>query len=101
MHEYSMGEDLFGLAKTAHPELVHMDRELRLLGRLYDLYTEVLMRIGQYEEVMWTDLEPDRLESGLQDFSQRCRKMPKGLRDWPAYQVTPHPTAPFATPRWA
>ena len=42
-----MGEDLFGLTQTPQPELQAIDRGLRRLARLYNLYTEVLLCFGR------------------------------------------------------
>ena len=80
-----MGEDLIGLIQTPQPELQAVDRGLRLLAHPYNLYTEVLLCIGRWEGVLWTKMDCELLEMGLEDSAARCRKMPKGPRGWPAY----------------
>ena len=59
--EYAVGEDLFGLTQTPRPDVQAMDRELRLLARLYNPYTEVLLNIGRWEEVLWTKMDCELL----------------------------------------
>lgn len=46
-----MGQRLFNLGVTEYPELDFMEEELGLLGRLYNLYSDVIRTINEYEEV--------------------------------------------------
>jgi hypothetical protein len=41
--------------------------------------------VDRWEEVLWTKMDCERLWMGLGDLAARCRKMPKGPRDWPAH----------------
>eukprot|EP01062_Namystynia_karyoxenos_P079539 TRINITY_DN8407_c0_g1_i1.p1 TRINITY_DN8407_c0_g1~~TRINITY_DN8407_c0_g1_i1.p1 ORF type:complete len:4892 (+),score=1969.11 TRINITY_DN8407_c0_g1_i1:217-14892(+) len=84
--EYRMGEELFGLPTTQYPEMERIDRELKLLARLYDLYTEVLTHIQRYEEVPWGDIDLDTMREAFRGFKDRVKRMPRGLRDWQAYR---------------
>eukprot|EP00756_Hemistasia_phaeocysticola_P023814 Hpha_TRINITY_DN15915_c5_g14::TRINITY_DN15915_c5_g14_i1::g.73298::m.73298/K10408/DNAH; dynein heavy chain, axonemal len=83
--EYRMGEELFGLPMTSYPEMEQMDRELKLLSRLYDLYTEVLTKLQQYEEVLWAEIDVEAMRSTVKNFRDRIRRLPRGLRDWQAF----------------
>merc|ERR1712194_284377 len=62
-------------------------QELGFLGMLYDLYVDVLEKIGEYKGYLWGDV-PEHMETmqkTIDGFAARCKKMPKQLRDWPAY----------------
>lgn len=53
---YSAGEELFGLPRTDYPELAKTKKEIELLERVYSLYVEVVTRVGEYKELMWSDV---------------------------------------------
>ena len=84
---YSEGEALFGLQITEFPELEVTKKELDLLGRLYSLYINVLQSTKAYKDLPWSDTS-DNIEDMLSTvnvYLEKCRKMPKQLREWEAY----------------
>ncbi len=84
---YSSGEELFGMNVTAYPELEQTEREIALLDRLYALYLAVLAAFEGYAEVHWSDLGValDNMAEQVNAFAAQAKKMPKSLREWPAY----------------
>ncbi|XP_029442962.1 dynein heavy chain 5, axonemal-like [Rhinatrema bivittatum] len=82
---YSGGEELFGLAVTEYPELQRIKRELALLQKLYGLYNSVIDSINGYYEILWTDLDIEKINNELLDFQNRIRKLPKALKEWQAF----------------
>ncbi|GAB0182986.1 dynein axonemal heavy chain 5 [Grus japonensis] len=82
----SGGEELFGLPITEYPELNKIKRELSLLQRLYSLYNSVTASIDGYNEMLWSDLNIEKINSELLDFQNRIRKLPKALKEWQAFQ---------------
>ncbi|CAE8591739.1 unnamed protein product, partial [Polarella glacialis] len=84
---YFIGEDLFGVPHQQYPALNTTRQELGFLSQLYDLYVAVLETIKDWREYLWTDV-PDNMEmmqKMIDNFAGRCKKMPRQLRDWPAY----------------
>uniref|UniRef100_A0A8I3NLP8 Dynein axonemal heavy chain 8 n=1 Tax=Canis lupus familiaris TaxID=9615 RepID=A0A8I3NLP8_CANLF len=75
---YSSGEQLFGLPVTDY-------EELNLLQKLYGLYDTVMSNISGYYEILWGDVDIEKINAELQEFQNRCRKLPKGLKDWQAF----------------
>uniref|UniRef100_A0A8U8B8L8 Dynein, axonemal, heavy chain 5 n=1 Tax=Geospiza parvula TaxID=87175 RepID=A0A8U8B8L8_GEOPR len=82
----SSGEELFGLPITEYPELHRIKRELALLQKLYSLYDTVTSSIDRYNEMLWNDLNIEKLNSELLDFQSKIRKLPKALKEWQAFQ---------------
>ena len=82
----SLGESLFGLPQTDLPDLVTIGKELKLLSKLYGLYTDVIETINGYGDILWIEINIESMSNQVQDFTNRCRKMPKTLRDWDAYE---------------
>ncbi|CAD7937238.1 unnamed protein product [Amoebophrya sp. A120] len=84
---YFLGEDLFGLPHQQYPKLDKTKGELEYLGQLYDLYVVVLDTIKEWKDYLWAET-PDHVEvmqSETEKFAGRCKRMPKVLREWPAY----------------
>uniref|UniRef100_A0A8C8ED16 Dynein axonemal heavy chain 5 n=1 Tax=Otus sunia TaxID=257818 RepID=A0A8C8ED16_9STRI len=82
----SGGEELFGLPITEYPELHKIKRELSLLQKLYSLYNSVTSNIDGYNEILWNDLNIEKINNELLDFQNRIRKLPKALKEWQAFQ---------------
>nr|CDS18170.1 dynein heavy chain [Echinococcus granulosus] len=84
---YSEGERLFGLPVREYPDLHTIQKELGLLQKLYQLYNSVLDTIGGYYNTPWTNIDIEMINQQLIDFQTRCRRLPKGLKEWPAYEA--------------
>ncbi|KAH9591062.1 Dynein heavy chain 5, axonemal [Schistosoma haematobium] len=82
---YSAGEQLFGLPITEHTRLDDIRKQLNLLQKLYLLYNSVLNKTAGYYDIPWSDVKIDVISQELQDFENRCLKLPKALREYPAY----------------
>ncbi|XP_057650536.1 dynein axonemal heavy chain 8 isoform X2 [Chionomys nivalis] len=82
---YSSGEQLFGLPVTDYEVLHKIRKELNLLQKLYGLYDTVMGSISGYYEILWGDVDIEKINAELLEFQNRCRKLPKGLKDWQAF----------------
>jgi dynein heavy chain len=82
---YHGGEELFGLPVTDYPQLEKIKKDLTLLQRLYSLYNKVLDTVAGYFDIAWVDINIDKINQELSDFQTACRKLPKGLREFPAF----------------
>lgn len=84
---YEQGEAVFGLPITSYPELEQTEKEIEMLGKLYGLYVEVVGTMHRFGTMLWVDVV-DRLpelNETVTRFQAASRKLPKALRDWPAY----------------
>ena len=84
---YKAGEELFGLPTTILPDLERTERELKLLDRLYSLYTTVINSVSEFNEMPWHEVsrEMEAMTATISDFQAQCMRMPKELRHWEAY----------------
>eukprot|EP00117_Sycon_ciliatum_P048716 scpid847/ scgid34643/ Dynein heavy chain 5, axonemal; Axonemal beta dynein heavy chain 5; Ciliary dynein heavy chain 5 len=82
---YSDGEELFGLDVNEYPELDAIRKELNLLQKLYGLWNSVNTTFDRYSGIVWTDMDLEKMNNELQEFQNRCRKLPKALKEWPAF----------------
>ncbi|XP_045464438.1 dynein axonemal heavy chain 8-like isoform X2 [Harmonia axyridis] len=82
---YSSGERLFGLEVNEYPVLWKRKKEFNLLNKLYGLYLAVNHSIDGYNDILWSDVDIEQILTELVDFQNKCRKLPKALKDWPAF----------------
>lgn len=82
---YVGGEELFGLQQSEYADLPRIKKELGLLQKLYGLYNDVLKTINGYYEIPWANVDIEKINGELLDFGNRCRKLPKALKEWQAY----------------
>lgn len=68
---YTGGEELFGLPVTDYPELLQIKKELNLLQKLYGLYNDVIDRVNGYFDILWVDVDIEKINSELIDFQNR------------------------------
>eukprot|EP00798_Chlamydomonas_sp_ICE-L_P031303 gene31303-6451_t len=84
---YSSGEELFGLPVTQYPELEQTEKEVQMLDRLYGLYVTVISTIKGYGDLFWVDVveKIDEMGETVNGYQAQCKRLPKALREWPAY----------------
>ena len=76
---------LFGLTQTDYPELARIRKELNLLQKLYNLYNTVMDSVDGYYDVLWAEVDTEKINSELLDFQTKCRKLPKALKEYSAF----------------
>ncbi|KAL2307869.1 hypothetical protein Nmel_000857, partial [Mimus melanotis] len=76
------GEDLFGLPVTRCPQLLGIKKQLNLLQKLYNLYNSVIDTISGYSDILWSELDIEKINSELMEFQNRCRKLPRAVKEW-------------------
>ncbi len=60
--ELVKAQTLFALPITSYPELANMERELRLLAVVYDVYVQHVALVSECSSFLWSKL--DVTESG-------------------------------------
>ncbi|XP_005386179.1 PREDICTED: dynein heavy chain 5, axonemal isoform X1 [Chinchilla lanigera] len=82
---YTGGEELFGLPVTQYPQLLEIKKQLNLLQKIYTLYNSVIETVNSYQDTLWSEVNIEKINSELLEFQNRCRKLPRALKDWQAY----------------
>ncbi|XP_054710373.1 dynein axonemal heavy chain 5-like [Uloborus diversus] len=82
---YTDGAILFGYKCMEFPRLHYIRRELGMMQKLYKLYNDVLDKVNGYQDILWNNVDVDKITNELIEFQNRCRKLPKGLKEWPAF----------------
>ena len=68
---YSAGEELFGLTVTEYPSLMKTKKELNLLQKLYGLFNSVMISINGYYDILWVEVDIEKINNELLDFQNR------------------------------
>uniref|UniRef100_A0A8C6QFD6 Dynein, axonemal, heavy chain 5 n=1 Tax=Nannospalax galili TaxID=1026970 RepID=A0A8C6QFD6_NANGA len=82
---YTGGEELFGLPVTQYPQLLEIKKQLNLLQKIYSLYNNVIESVNSYQDILWSEVNIEKINSELLEFQNRCRKLPRALKDWQAF----------------
>uniref|UniRef100_A0A8C6VE80 Dynein axonemal heavy chain 5 n=1 Tax=Naja naja TaxID=35670 RepID=A0A8C6VE80_NAJNA len=82
---YTGGEELFGLPVTQYPQLLEIKKQLNLLQKLYSLYNSVIDTVNGYHDILWSDVNIEKINNELLEFQNRCRKLPRALKEWQAF----------------
>ncbi|XP_053058018.1 dynein axonemal heavy chain 5 isoform X1 [Acinonyx jubatus] len=82
---YTGGEELFGLPVTPYPQLLEIKKQLNLLQKIYSLYNSVIETVNSYHEMLWSEVNIEKINNELSEFRNRCRKLPRALKDWQAF----------------
>ncbi|XP_069898297.1 dynein axonemal heavy chain 5 [Dipodomys merriami] len=82
---YSGGEELFGLPVTQYPQLLEIKKQLSLLQKIYSLYNSVIETVNSYQDILWSEVNIEKINNELLEFQNRCRKLPRALKDWQAF----------------
>ncbi|XP_014347801.2 dynein axonemal heavy chain 5 [Latimeria chalumnae] len=82
---YTGGEELFGLPVTQYPQLLEIKKQLTLLQKLYNLYNSVIDTVNGYYDILWSEVNIEKINNELLEFQNRCRKLPRALKEWQAF----------------
>lgn len=82
---FMSGEKLFGLPVNDYPILIKRKRDISYLNRLYKLYLDVMNTIDEYFVLHFTDVDMEQINAEIQEFVNRCRTLPKAMKNWPAF----------------
>ncbi|EPQ10653.1 Dynein heavy chain 5, axonemal [Myotis brandtii] len=82
---YTGGEELFGLPVTQYPQLLEIKKQLNLLQKIYTLYNSVIEAVNSYHDILWSEVNIEKINNELLEFQNRCRKLPRAAKDWQAF----------------
>ena len=68
---YSEGEALFGLPVTDYEELLRIKKEFNLLQKLYGLYNAVVDCVDGYFDILWAEVDIEKINNELLDFQNK------------------------------
>jgi dynein heavy chain len=84
---YRGGEELFALRPTRFNEVAKTRKEITLIDQLYSLYVDMEASFKVWAAYLWRDIadQVSAITESVNGYDSRCKKLPKKLREWPAY----------------
>lgn len=78
--ELANAEKLFDLPITMYPDLLDVQKQMKGLEMVYNLYEEQLAAREQWAETLWSNLNVQVLQDGIEVFLKNLRKMPRDVK---------------------
>ena len=50
------------------------------MQKLYSLYNSVISTVNGYFDILWADIDIEKIATEVLEFQNRIRKLPKGLK---------------------
>ncbi|CAH1801914.1 unnamed protein product [Owenia fusiformis] len=80
-NELANAEKLFDLPITMYPELLKVQKEMKGLEQIYDLYEEQKKARETWAETLWANLNIQQLQEGIETFLKSLRKLPRDVKN--------------------
>ncbi|KAM8866758.1 dynein axonemal heavy chain 10 isoform 2-T2 [Synchiropus picturatus] len=81
--ELAYAERLLDLPVTVYPEVENMQKDMKGLRQIYDLYKTQQAAKAEWSQCLWVDLDIQLLQEGVEGFVKRLRQLPKDVRSLP------------------
>lgn len=82
--ELANAEKLFDLPITMYPNLLEVQKQMKGLEMVYTLYEEQKAAREQWAETLWSNLNVQVLQDGIEGFLKSLRKMPREVKSMQA-----------------
>lgn len=66
---------MFGIPVTQYPQLLDIKKQLILLQKLYGLYNTVIETVNGYYDILWADINIEKINNELLDFQTRSHSL--------------------------
>jgi dynein heavy chain len=81
--ELTNAEKLFNLPISSYPELYVIQKEMKNLEKLYQLYEQQIKTRQIWSETLWRELDVQLLIDGIENFIKELKKMPREVKGMP------------------
>ncbi|XP_071339029.1 dynein axonemal heavy chain 10 [Trachinotus anak] len=81
--ELTNAEKLLDLSVTVYPEVINMQKDMKALRLIYDVFKAQKDAKTEWSQTLWVDLNIQLLQEGVEGFIKRLRQLPKDVRALP------------------
>ncbi|XP_078713472.1 dynein axonemal heavy chain 10 [Lampetra fluviatilis] len=82
--ELANAEKLFDLSITAYPNLQQLQREVRGLRQIYDIFQAFTSSKEEWSQTLWANLDVSQLQGGTEGLFKTLKRLPRDVRSLPA-----------------
>jgi dynein heavy chain len=79
--ELVKAQTLFNLSIQNYPELTGLEKDLKLLRQVYEVYIEQNAMVNEFSNGLWSKFDITSLAKGAEDFDKKVRRMPKEQKE--------------------
>jgi dynein heavy chain len=79
--ELVKAQTLFNLPIQAYPELSQLEKDLKILGKVYKVYLDHSAMVNECSNTLWTKVDIAALRKNAEEFDKLVRKMPKDQKE--------------------
>ncbi|TKS80370.1 Dynein heavy chain 10, axonemal [Collichthys lucidus] len=81
--ELANAEQLLDLPVTVYPEVISIQKEIKGLRQIYDVYKAQQDAKREWSQTLWVDLNMELLQQGIDGFIKSLKKLPKDVKALP------------------
>ncbi|XP_056232067.1 dynein axonemal heavy chain 10 [Seriola aureovittata] len=81
--ELANAEKLLDLPVTVYPEVISIQKDMKGLRQIYDVFKAQKDTKTEWSQTLWVDLNIQLLQEGVEGFIKRLRQLPKDVRALP------------------
>ncbi|KAG8146106.1 hypothetical protein E2320_012501 [Naja naja] len=86
--ELANAEKLFDLPITMYPDMIKIQKEMKGLRQIYEIYKLQQAAKEEWSQTLWVNLNVQVLQEGIEGYLKTLRKLPKQVRSMPvAYHL--------------
>uniref|UniRef100_A0A8C4TE89 Dynein axonemal heavy chain 10 n=1 Tax=Erpetoichthys calabaricus TaxID=27687 RepID=A0A8C4TE89_ERPCA len=85
--ELANAEKLFDLPITMYPDLMQVQKEMRGLRQIYEIYKAQKAAKTKWSQTLWANLNVSLLQEGIEGFIKNLKKLPRDVRNLPVAHV--------------
>uniref|UniRef100_A0A670YVL6 Dynein axonemal heavy chain 10 n=1 Tax=Pseudonaja textilis TaxID=8673 RepID=A0A670YVL6_PSETE len=86
--ELANAEKLFDLPITMYPDMIKIQKEMKGLRQIYEIYKLQQAAKEEWSQTLWVNLNVQVLQEGIEGYLKTLRKLPKHVRSMPvAYHL--------------
>ncbi|CAE8670802.1 unnamed protein product [Polarella glacialis] len=79
--ELVKAQTLFNLPVQGYPELLQLEKDLRLLQQVYKVFSDHTAMVNEFSNAFWTKVDIASLAKGADEFDKLVRRMPKDTKE--------------------
>ncbi|XP_044053526.1 dynein axonemal heavy chain 10 isoform X1 [Siniperca chuatsi] len=81
--ELANAEKLLDLPVTVYPDVISIQKDMKGLRQIYDVYKAQKDAKTEWSQTLWVDLDIQLLQEGIEGFIKSLRQLPKDVRALP------------------
>ncbi|XP_075256614.1 dynein axonemal heavy chain 10-like [Convolutriloba macropyga] len=78
--ELANAEKLFDLPITAYPQLLEVQKQMKGMQQIYQIYKNQKIAREEWAQTLWVNLNIEQLQKGIEDFIRELKRLPREVK---------------------